>query len=137
MTHAQHHPCEVELKLPVRTYDIDYAGIVSNIVYVRWLEDLRTALLDAYLPLQPLLDRGITPVLIRTDIRYVRAIRLFEKPAGCMWVSSVGRARWFVAAEITVDATLRATAHQELAVVSLQTFRPRPLPPEIRELCGE
>lgn len=26
------NPLEVELQLPVRTYDIDFAGIVSNIV---------------------------------------------------------------------------------------------------------
>ena len=30
-----------EQPLPIRTYDIDFAGIVSNIVFIRWLEDLR------------------------------------------------------------------------------------------------
>jgi acyl-CoA thioester hydrolase len=35
----------VELELPIRTYDIDFAGIVSNIVYIRWLEDLRIQML--------------------------------------------------------------------------------------------
>jgi acyl-CoA thioester hydrolase len=35
-----------EQPLPIRTYDIDFAGIVSNIVFIRWLEDLRLALLD-------------------------------------------------------------------------------------------
>jgi acyl-CoA thioester hydrolase len=136
MTNATLHPCEVELQLPVRTYDIDYAGIVSNIVYIRWLEDLRTAMLDAYLPLQALLDRGTTPILLRTDIRYRRAIRLFDRPLGRMWVSDIGRVRWFIAAEITTDGTISATAHQELAVISLQTFRPLPLPPEVREMCA-
>ena len=29
-----------EQPLPIRTYDIDFAGIVSNIVFIRWLEDL-------------------------------------------------------------------------------------------------
>ena len=33
-------PLEVSLNLPIKTYDIDFAGIVSNIVYIRWLEDL-------------------------------------------------------------------------------------------------
>ena len=28
-----------EQPLPIRTYDIDFAGIVSNIVFIRWLED--------------------------------------------------------------------------------------------------
>ena len=30
-----------EQPLPIRTYDIDFARIVSNIVFIRWLEDLR------------------------------------------------------------------------------------------------
>ena len=30
-----------EQPLAIRTYDIDFAGIVSNIVFVRWLEDLQ------------------------------------------------------------------------------------------------
>ena len=40
-----------EQPLPIRTYDIDFAGIVSNIVFVRWLEDLRLGLLDQAYPL--------------------------------------------------------------------------------------
>jgi acyl-CoA thioester hydrolase len=38
-------PFEVALDLPIKTYDIDFAGIVSNIVYIRWLEDLRLKIL--------------------------------------------------------------------------------------------
>jgi acyl-CoA thioester hydrolase len=45
------HPFEVEIPLPVRTYDIDFAGIVNNIVYIRWLEDLRLEMLARYFPL--------------------------------------------------------------------------------------
>jgi hypothetical protein len=40
-----------EQPLPIRTYDIDFAGIVSNIVFIRWLEDLRLGLLDQVYPL--------------------------------------------------------------------------------------
>jgi acyl-CoA thioester hydrolase len=62
-SHNQQRPLEVELVLPVKTYDIDFAGIVSNIVYIRWLEDLRLEMLDAYLPLQKMLEDGIAPIL--------------------------------------------------------------------------
>ncbi len=41
MTASQQRVMEVNLSFPVRTYDIDFAGVVSNIVYIRWLEDLR------------------------------------------------------------------------------------------------
>ena len=40
-----------ELPLRVQTYDIDFAGIVSNIVFIRWLEDLRLGLMDEAYPL--------------------------------------------------------------------------------------
>jgi len=32
---------EVRHSFRVMTYDIDFAGVVSNITYTRWLEDLR------------------------------------------------------------------------------------------------
>ncbi len=41
----------VERDLPIRTYDIDFAGIVGNIVYVRWLEDLRLAMMEEAYPI--------------------------------------------------------------------------------------
>lgn len=34
----------IEVPLFVNTYDIDVAGHVNNIVYVRWLEDMRNEL---------------------------------------------------------------------------------------------
>lgn len=39
-------PFELEIVLSVQTYDIDFAGIVSNIVYVRWLEDMRLKIME-------------------------------------------------------------------------------------------
>ena len=32
-------PLYVEKEFEVRTYDIDFASVVGNIVYIRWLED--------------------------------------------------------------------------------------------------
>jgi acyl-CoA thioester hydrolase len=48
---AMTEPRIVERALPIRTYDIDFAGIVSNIVYVRWLEDLRLAMMEEAYPI--------------------------------------------------------------------------------------
>ena len=42
----------------IQTYDIDFAGIVSNIVFIRWLEDLRLGLMDEAYPLVQALGRG-------------------------------------------------------------------------------
>jgi acyl-CoA thioesterase FadM len=54
-----------------------------------------------------------------------------------MWMSSAGKARWTLEAEFVVDGKATATAHQEAAAVSMTTLRPRPVPPEIRAMCGE
>ncbi len=48
-------PFEVALDLPIKTYDIDFAGIVSNIVYIRWLEDLRLKMLESHFPIENLI----------------------------------------------------------------------------------
>lgn len=41
---------ETTMAVKVATYDIDYANHVSNIVYFRWLEDLRLQLLEENFP---------------------------------------------------------------------------------------
>ena len=38
---------KTELEIEIKTYDIDVAGRVNNIVYVRWIEDLRSRLLGS------------------------------------------------------------------------------------------
>ena len=125
-------PLEVELALPVRTYDIDFAGVVSNIVYIRWLEDLRLRLLDEHLPLEEQVKRGCVPVVASTRIEYRRPIRLFDQPVGRMWMSEVGRARWTVQAEILLDGKPAAIAVQTGAFVSLATLRPMANPADLR-----
>ena len=126
--------CEVELTFTARTYDIDYAGIVSNIVYIRWLEDLRLAMLEHYLPLEDELAAGVTPILLSTHIEYRRALRLFDRPVGRMWLSEVGKVRWKLNAEIVLDGTVSATAEQYCAHVSLSTLQPQRAPRKLREL---
>jgi acyl-CoA thioesterase FadM len=59
-------PLLVEWTFPIRTYDIDFALHVSNIVYIRWLEDLRLEMMSKYLPLSELLSKGQAPVLRST-----------------------------------------------------------------------
>lgn len=125
-------PLEVELPLRVGTYDIDFAGVVSNIVYIRWLEDLRLQLLDEYLPLQEQVEHGLSPILASTRIEYRRPIRLFDRPLGRMWMTRIGRVRWTVEAEILVEDQTAATAVQTGAFVDLATLRPVALPEALR-----
>ncbi|HLJ67392.1 MAG TPA: thioesterase family protein [Chloroflexota bacterium] len=128
---------EVELVFRAQTYDIDFAGIVSNIVYIRWLEDLRLKLLDEYWPLQDQMAAGYAPVLLSTDIRYLRALRLFASVAGTMWMSHLGRARFTLEAEFTAGDETVAAATQVGALVNLDSLRPIRIPSSLAVAYGE
>lgn len=123
---------EVELPIRPRGYDIDFAGVVSNIVYVRWLEDLRHTILDEYQPLSVQMERGFCPMLIETHIQYKTAMRIHDKAIGRMWMKDVGKVKWIVAAEILVDDVVAATAEQTGIFITLDEARPIRVPDELR-----
>ncbi|HLI29321.1 MAG TPA: thioesterase family protein [Chloroflexota bacterium] len=122
----------ISLPIEIKGYDIDAWGIVSNIVYVRWLEDLRTALLWSLVDWQQCYREGHGPVLARTEIDYRRPLRLGDPLVGHMWVAGAGRSRWQVGAEFVVDGRVAAAARQEGYWVDLRTVRPVPLPAALR-----
>jgi len=126
-------PLFVEKDFEVKTYDIDFAGHVSNIVYIRWLEDLRFLLLREHLPLKPQMEAGYVPILVRTNIQYKRAIRLFEPVVGRMWIQSVGAARIIIAAQILVHDEVCADVVQEGVFAELESGRPLRVPAEFRK----
>ena len=93
MTHST-RPDRLEVQVPLRVkpYDIDVVGVVSNIVYVRWMEDLRLAMLDAYLPLDEQMADGIAPAILKVEIEYKRAIQIHDEVIATMWLSGLGEA---------------------------------------------
>jgi acyl-CoA thioester hydrolase len=133
MSSVKPRPLLVELQLLVKTYDVDFAGIVHNAVYIRWLEDLRLQLLDRYYPLGKLLAKGQGPVLSRTEILYRQPLRLLDEPVGRMWVSGLGRARWHLEAEYRLGQSLIAEARQDGYFVDLASTRVIPIPDELRQ----
>ena len=128
---------EVTLDLPVKTYDIDFAGIVSNIVYLRWLEDLRLKILETYLPLEPLMAQGYCPIIASTRVEYKKALRMFDRPVGKMWVAELGRSRCTLQAEIYLDRLLATTATQVGFFINLKTMRPMPVPTELKKIYAQ
>ncbi|MBW4449571.1 MAG: acyl-CoA thioesterase [Spirirestis rafaelensis WJT71-NPBG6] len=130
-------PLEVEIAIPVRTYDIDFVGIVSNIVYIRWLEDLRLKFLDEHWQLYKQMEQGYAPILAGTEIEYKRPIKLIDKVIGRLWVSNLGRLKWTVQAEILSNYEVAAIATQKGAFISLQNNRPIPIPEELYKKYSE
>jgi acyl-CoA thioester hydrolase len=130
-------PLEIELQLPVKTYDIDFAGIVSNIVYVRWLEDLRLEMLSSFLPLEEQLENGFAPIVLQTTIDYKQAIKMADRPIGKMWIESLSSLRWIVGAEISIADKVSAKAQQTGIFINLQNQKPLRIPERLQQQYDE
>jgi len=122
----------VERDIAVKTYDIDFAGIVSNIVYIRWLEDLRLAMMDESYPLPRALADDVAPILLETRISYARPLTIRDRPRGRIWVKRMERIRWILAAEFVGDELSYATAEQSGLFIRLSTRRPVAIPEPLR-----
>ena len=125
-----------EVRLRVQTYDIDFAGVVSNIVFIRWLEDLRLGLMDLAYPLIQALAEDVAPILLATRITYRRPVTIADPLVGRIRVADLGRVRWRLAAEFAVGATIHAEAEQEGLFMRLSTRRPIAIPAPIRRWYG-
>lgn len=129
-------PLRTQLTFTPKTYEIDFSGVLSNLVHVKWLEDLRLAMLSHYLPLQDLLNEDTTPVIARTEIQYKSPIQLFDVVTGTAWVTSLGKTSWELSAVfIIVESNrLAAEATQHGVFVNLKTKRPVRIPERLATL---
>ncbi|CUS05363.2 conserved protein of unknown function [Candidatus Promineifilum breve] len=132
MPEGESRPLLIERPIVVRTYDIDFAHIVHNIVYFRWLEDLRSEILAGVLPIEEILATGISPILTRSEIDYRRPVRIGDGVVGRMWVAALSRTRWTLAAEIVVDGQVCAAARQSGYFADLKTLRAARVPERLR-----
>jgi acyl-CoA thioester hydrolase len=123
----------IERTLPIRTYDIDFAGIVSNIVYIRWLEDLRLAMMEEVYPIARALAEDVAPILLETKIAYERPVTIHDALKGRMWVTEMGRVKWHLAAEFVVGDVVHARAAQVGLFIRLSTRRPIAPPLPLRQ----
>ena len=132
MSEGERRPLWIERPIVVRTYDIDFANIVHNIVYFRWLEDLRSEILADVLPIAEILTTGISPILTASAIEYRWPVRIGDAAVGHMWVAELSRTRWTLAAEIVVGQRVCAAARQSGYFADLKTLRPVRVPERLR-----
>jgi acyl-CoA thioester hydrolase len=124
----------IEKEIKVATYDIDFAGIVSNISYIRWLEDLRLVWLEKYFTLGKQVEAGFTPILLETRIEYHHAIRMFDQPTGLMWIGRLHSHKWLIKAEIRVKDKVMAVAEQKGVFVDRNKWIPIRIPENLKQL---
>jgi acyl-CoA thioester hydrolase len=124
---------EVTLQIPIRTYDIDFAGVVSNIVYIRWLEDLRIEIMNRHYPITEQIQDGFAPFVLQTNIDYKQTLKMGDRPTSRMWVASLATLRWTVSAEISNAGKVATIAQQTGIFVNLQTNKPIRVPTRLQQ----
>ena len=127
---------EVQHVFQVMTYDIDAAGVLNNIVYVRWLEDLRNLFAEKVLPIDQAYARGIAPAISRTEVDYLAPVQFPDRLEARMGMLEHGRAKFVLYAEFNSQARgiVTVRAKQIGVFVDIKTLRPVALPAEFRAL---
>jgi acyl-CoA thioester hydrolase len=110
-----------ESVLQVKTYDIDIAGHVNNIVYIRWIEDLRAELFSQIYPLEKLLEINYYPVVISTELKYKGQLKLFDNPIGKIILENYSHGVIHLKVEITNNDSMVFTATQKCVLMNLDT----------------
>ncbi len=111
----------VNQRLIIETYDIDIAGHVNNIVYIRWFEELRTNLFNKYFNLQDLISNSLYPAVISTNIIYRKSLKLFDNPVGFMSLESYNHGVINLKVKIKLGEKIAAFGEQKCVIMNLLT----------------
>ena len=112
-------------------FDTDCAGVVHNIVYLRFIEVARTLLAEKLgMGLAEMVSSQNFPVVVRTEIDYKRPAKLGDHLVVHGWLDSFERLRFWCAFEVRrpSDGALIATSRQMLAVIQMPAGKPVRLP---------
>jgi acyl-CoA thioester hydrolase len=129
-------PAVIRLTQPVYTFDIDFAGVVSNINYLRWSEIWRLEFARRMgLGIEEMLAQGLLPLMVRQELNFLRPLRFGESVSLEGWVERVGTS------SVTLWLEMREAASGELCCdnrqVMVMTDRATrasvPIPPGFRE----
>ncbi len=117
-------PERYELEFPVAPGDIDELGHVSNIVYVRWVQDAAVAHWRASAPAEA--QATLVWVVARHEIDYKHPARLGDDIRACTWVGPASRLAFERNTEMfrVRDGRLLAKARTIWVPISPETGRP-------------
>ena len=129
------HPAlpRIEHEVTVMFFDTDCAGVVHNLAYLRFIETARTLMAgEMGMPLREMVDTGLYPVVLRTEIDYRSPGRVGEVLLVRGGVSELGRVRFWVSFEIIrpEDGTVLATCRQSLGLIRMPGAKAERLPAE-------
>lgn len=122
---------EIEKPIQVQGYDIDVMGIVNNIVYLRWFENLRMAFLDKYMPFSDMISNGYSPVLYQTKITYLNPVTIHDNPTGILRIKTLTRVRWLMEIDIVSGELYHCRGTQEGTFFDLTKKKIKKIPKEV------
>ena len=125
----------IEILIPVMFYDTDCGGVVSNIAYLRFVEQARTALVDALgFSLRKIAEAGEFPAVLRSEIDYKKPAVLGDTVRIEASLEEVKRARFWCGFTLLRDSdgALLGKCRQQCAFVQMPAGIPVPVPAEWR-----
>jgi acyl-CoA thioester hydrolase len=108
------------ITIEIKTYEIDIAGHVNNIVYIKWLEDLRCKLFKQILPIDNLIYWNLYPAVISTNITYKKQLKLNDRLSGCIWVDNIQHNIMTMKFKFISLENICAFAEQRCVIINLE-----------------
>ena len=130
---------DMETREEVMFFDTDCGGVVHNLAYLRMIETCRTRLAAKLgMDLRDMAATGNYPVLIRTEVDYLKPAKLGDWIAIHGKLGELGKARFWCGFEMRreSDGALRVTAKQCLALVKMPEGKPMRLPDGFGKAAG-
>ncbi len=111
---------KASINFKIKTYEIDLAGHVNNIVYVKWLEDLRCKLFEQILPIDNLLYLNLYPVVTSTNIVYKKQLKLNDNPTGIIRIENIQHNMMVLKFNFLLEGKICAAAEQKCVLMNLK-----------------
>ncbi len=111
---------QASINIKIKTYEIDIAGHVNNIVYIKWLEDLRFKLFEQILPIDTLLKSDLYPAVVSTEIVYKRQLKLNDTPTGYIRLENIKHNIMFLKYNFLIDENICAFATQNCVFMNIK-----------------
>ncbi|MGD9896760.1 MAG: acyl-CoA thioesterase [Candidatus Methylacidiphilaceae bacterium] len=121
----------IETRLKVYYFDTDAAGVVHNVAYLRLVEVARSDLAEKLgWSLEEMGRTGLVPVLVRTEIDYLRPAKLGEDLLIESRLTRLERVRFVIESSIRKgrDPEDCVRCRQTLVTVRIADGRPQPVP---------
>lgn len=126
----------VNTEIEVNGYDIDAMGIVSNIVFIKWFEDLRTIFINQYMNYSEMITRGISPILMKTEVDYKVPVTIHDRPRARCWMIKASKMKWIFKFEIATKDNVHCIGYQTGGFYDLEKQKITKLPQVFQDILN-